>query len=77
MSLDAELVTATAADLAAGLKRKSFSAQELSEASIARIEALDPQINAVVVRDFERARAEARMADNLLARSRRPVLRIC
>jgi amidase len=68
MSLDAELVTSTAATLAAGLKRKAFSAQELCEASIARIEELDPKINAVVVRDFERARAEARVADNLIAR---------
>jgi len=77
MSLDAELVTATAADLAAGLKRKSFSAQELCEASISRIEALDPQINAVVVRDFERARAEARVADNLIARGEsKPLLGI-
>lgn len=77
MSLDAELVTMTAAELAAGLKKKTFSAQELCEASIARIEALDPKINAVVVRDFERARAEARMADNLMARGEtRPLLGI-
>jgi amidase len=77
MSLDAELVTSTAAALAAGLKRKAFSAQELCEASIARIEALDPQINAVVVRDFERARAEARLADNVLARGEtKPLLGI-
>ncbi|MDP3739621.1 MAG: amidase family protein [Hyphomonadaceae bacterium] len=68
MGLEGELATSTAAQLAAGLKRKSFSAAELCDASISRIEALDPKINAVVVRDFERARAEARMADNLIAR---------
>ncbi len=77
MSLDAELVTLTAAEIAAGLRKKTFSAQELCEASIARIEALDPKVNAVVVHDFERARAEARVADNLLARGEsRPLLGI-
>jgi amidase len=77
MGLESELAKSTAAELAAGLKRKSFSAAELCEASIARIEALDPKINAVVVRDFERARAEARMADNLIARGEtKPLLGI-
>ena len=42
---------------------------------ISRIEALDPKINAVVVRDFERARAAAEDADAALARGeRRPLL---
>ena len=56
MSLDAGFFRMTATQLAAGLKKKAFSAQELLQASIERIEALDPKINAVVVRDFERAR---------------------
>jgi amidase len=77
MNLDSDLAQTTAAGLAAGLKKKTFSALELCNASIARIEALDPQINAVVVRDFERAQAEARMADNLLARGEtKPLLGI-
>jgi amidase len=77
MNLDRDLGRTTAAALAAGLKKKSFSAAELCDASIARIEALDPKINAVVVRDFERARAEARMADNLIARGEsKPLLGI-
>ena len=43
--------------------------------AIARIEALDGPINAVVVRDFERARAAARAADAALARGeQRPLL---
>lgn len=70
MTLDASLHRMTAAQLAAGLKRKAFSATELCEATIARIEALDPQVNAVVVRDFERARTEARMADDAIARGK-------
>ncbi len=70
MTFDASLHLMTAAQLAAGLKRKSFSASELCEAAIARIEALDSRINAVVVRDFERARTEARMADDAIAKDR-------
>lgn len=70
MNLDASLHRMTAAELAAGLKRKAFSATELCDASIARIEALDEKINAVVVRDFERARTEARMADDAIAKDK-------
>jgi amidase len=45
------------------------------EHAIARIDAYDPQINAVVIRDFERARAAAVAADASLARGeRRPLL---
>ena len=40
----------------------------------ARIEALDPRIDAVVVRDFERAQAAAAQADKALAAGeRRPL----
>jgi amidase len=75
MSLD--LARTTAAGLAAGLKNKSFSALELCDAQIARIEALDSRINAVVVRDFERARADARNADAAIARGEtKPLLGI-
>jgi hypothetical protein len=38
------------------LAARQVSARELCDAAIARIEALDPKINAVVVRDFDRAR---------------------
>ena len=54
--------------MVAGLRKKSFSATDLCEASIARIEKLDANINAVVVRDFERARADARAADLAIGR---------
>ena len=47
-------------------------AVELTNHAIAaRIEALDPRINAVVVRDFERARAAAAQADKALAAGER------
>ena len=38
------------------------------DGAIARIEAVDPKINSVVVRDFDRARAAADAADAALAR---------
>jgi amidase len=68
MSPAPDLARATVASLAAGLRKKSFSALELTEAAISRIEALDLAVNSVVVRDFDRARADARAADNAIAR---------
>jgi amidase len=59
------------------LDARQVSATELLGQAVARIEAHDPRINAVVVRDFERARAAAREADAALARGeRRPLLGI-
>ena len=59
---------ASARDMAAGLAAKQVSSVELTHAAIARIEKLDGAINAVVVRDFDRALAAARAADARLAR---------
>ena len=61
----------TASDLVAALADKKVSSRELVDAAIARIEALDPKINAVVVRDFDRARVAADAADAALARGER------
>jgi amidase len=55
----------------AALRARRVSARELVEHSIARIEALDTKLNAVVVRDFDRARAAAAEADKALARGDR------
>src|ERR671911_438201 len=46
----------TAGALVADLAARRVSSVELLDQTIARIEALDKSINAVVVRDFERAR---------------------
>jgi len=54
----------TATDLAGALAARKISALELTDYVIARIEALDGRLNAVVVRDFERARTRARALDN-------------
>ncbi|MGH8270260.1 MAG: amidase family protein, partial [Steroidobacteraceae bacterium] len=61
--------------LAEDLRSRRISAVEALEQAIARIEARDGEINAVVVRDFERARAAAVEADAALARGEhRPLL---
>jgi amidase len=63
--------------LSNALQSREISASELLEHTIARIEGLDERINAVVVRDFERARAAAKLADAALASGeRRPLLGI-
>src|SRR6266404_8388866 len=64
-----------AKDLIALLQTRQVSAVELLDRAIARIEAHDGKLNAVVVRDFERARAAAAEADRALGRGdRRPLL---
>jgi Amidase len=55
-------------ELASAVRTKSVSALELTDAAIARIEALDGPINAVVVRDFDRARDQARQVDLAVAK---------
>ena len=66
---------APATTLVEALANREVSAVELADATIARIEALDGDINAVVVRDFARAREAAKTADDALARGeRRPLL---
>lgn len=65
---ESEIIWMSAAKLAQSIRGKRISAVEAVEAYIARIEAVNPAINAVVFRSFERARAEARAADAALAR---------
>lgn len=52
-----------------------ISARELLESAVARIDQIDGKINAVVVRDFDRARRAAADADAAIARGeRKPLL---
>ncbi len=67
-----ELVYASATELLGRLRAGELSAHELTTALIARIEALNPRLNAVVATRFEAALAEARAADAARAR-RAPV----
>jgi amidase len=67
----------TTTQLLTALQDGEVSATELTEQSIARIEARDHDVNAVVVRDFARARAAAAVADAARARGTRlPLLGI-
>jgi amidase len=62
-----ELAFSTAGELAGRIRSKELSSLELCDYFIERIERFDGDINAVVVRDFERAREAARQADAALA----------
>ena len=67
----------TAVELAAALKAKQVSAVELARDAIGRIERHDGKINAICVRDFDRALEAARAADAALARGEsKPLLGI-
>ncbi|HEX5378308.1 MAG TPA: amidase family protein [Phenylobacterium sp.] len=70
-TLTKDLAAASAGELAKAVVAGQVSALELTDAAIGRIEALDGPINAVVVRDFDRARAAAKAADAALARGER------
>jgi amidase len=50
------------------LAARRISARELLDAAVARADAVDPQINAVVARDLDRARADAARLDDARAR---------
>ncbi|HEX4476004.1 MAG TPA: amidase [Polyangiaceae bacterium] len=65
----------SASDAVAALAARELSSREMVDLAIARIEARDGAINAVVVRDFDRARVAAAEADAALAAGeRRPLL---
>ena len=65
----------TAIELLDDLGAGRASSLELTDQAIARIEANDGAVNAVVVRDFDRARDQARAADQARARGEdRPLL---
>ena len=63
-----EIIYASARTMARAIQDKEVSAVELVEAHLARIEEVNPTINAVVKLAAERARAEAAEADAALAR---------
>ncbi|MBX3594218.1 amidase family protein [Sphingomonas sp.] len=66
---------ASATDIAAAIRSGETSARAQCDLAIARIEAGDGAINAVVIRDFDRARTAADAADRAVARGdTRPLL---
>lgn len=66
-----ELAFSSATELAQLIQRKQVSSLELTRHYIERIEQFDKALNAVVVRDFERALEAAKSADESLARGHR------
>ncbi|MBN8905327.1 MAG: amidase, partial [Rhodospirillales bacterium] len=69
METDRDLGFLPATALAAMTRSGQIGCLELLDHFIARVERLDPRINAVVVADFERARARARALDSQADRS--------
>lgn len=59
--------SSTAIELAAALRARRISALELLDACLAAVEARNPELNALVWRDDEGARATARAADKRIA----------
>ena len=66
-----DIIYASAKTMARAIRDKEVSAVELVEAHLARIEGVNPALNAVVQLAAERARAEAAEADAALARGAR------
>ncbi|HEY2994302.1 MAG TPA: amidase [Methylomirabilota bacterium] len=58
----------SATQLAADIRKKKLGCLELLDLYLARVEKYDGALNAIVVRDFERARTRARAADRALAK---------
>lgn len=63
-----DLTGATALEIAALLRRREASAAEVAEVFIARVETANPGLNAIIRFDAGSVRAEARRADERLAR---------
>src|SRR5918996_715025 len=63
MSLSDELAYTTMAELALRIRRRELSPVEVMDATIARIEARNPAINALVFTAFDEARERAKQAE--------------
>jgi len=66
-----ELVDRTARELRALIGRKAISPVELLAACRARIERVDPKVNAIVAHDFDRARRDAETAEAAVLKGER------
>ncbi len=61
----------TAHQIAEGVRKKTFSALEVTEAALAQAHALDPKIKAFITILDDRARAAAKGVDESWRRARR------
>ena len=74
-TLNRDVLDLSAGEIVKALAARKVSAAELADAAIGRIETRDKALNAVVVRDFDRARQAAKAADAALAKGeRKPLL---
>ena len=64
----------TIAQLAQGLRDKTFSSEELTQSYLDRIEKLDPQLNSFITVAAEHALAQAKQADKAIATGNASVL---
>lgn len=73
-----DLAYLSIAEAATRLRRREFSPVELTDACLCQIEALNPRLNAYITVTAERARADARRAEEAIAagRDQRPLLGI-
>lgn len=62
---------ATALQVAAAIRAGEVSPSEVLDEYLGRVDSLDPQLNAFSLRDDERARADARAADDVVAAAHR------
>ena len=67
-----EICFLSARELTRRIRARELSAREVTEAHLARIEAVNPRVNAVVTLTAERAMREAAAADQLLAAGAEP-----
>jgi amidase len=67
-SAGTELCYSSAVDLAARLRKKEISARDVMAAHLARIEQINPRVNAVVTLVADRAMADAARADDAIVR---------
>src|SRR3954452_7364056 len=63
-----DIVFSSAAQLAAAIRAGHISAVEVLDAQLAQIDTYNPQLNAIITLDAEKARARAREADAARAR---------
>src|SRR5687768_9156237 len=70
MAADPTLLSTSAVELRRLIAARQVSPVELLEACIARIEAVNPFVNAITATCFERARAEARHAERAVIEGR-------
>lgn len=64
MAADPQILNLTATEAVAKLRSRDLSAMDLVEASALRIAEVEPQVNAMPITCFERARDQARRFDN-------------